>query len=497
MLHPTARARRPAWLVLALLAAGAASASAQTSHTPRTSHSAGKIAISTTSEEARADFVKGRALAENLRLEDSRAFFRRAIEKDPDFALAHLSLANSAPTGTEFFDHLGHAVALADKVSSGERLMILGAQAGANADPAGQLELYHELVTGHPGDERAHFLLGNAYFGRQDYEKAIAAYRRATDIASDFAPAYNIVGYAYRTVGRYGEAEQAFKKYIALIPNDPNPYDSYAELLMKMGRFDESIAQYRKALELNPQFSPSHIGIASNLMFQGKHDASRAEARKLYEAARNDGEKRAALFALTVTYLEEGRSDLAIAELEKQYALGEAAGDAANMAGDAISIGNVLLETGKPAEALKRFEQAVQVVQASQLSAEVKENAKLIKRSNAARAAVAAGDLATARQENEAFMRKAKAKQNPFQVRLAHEVSGMIALAEKNWDAALEHLGQANQQDPYNLYRQGLAYEGKGNRAKAKAMFEKAVNFNQLPTLNSAFVRMKAKQHKA
>ncbi len=269
------------------------------------------------------------------------------------------------------------------------------------------------------------------------------------------------------------------------------------ELLMKMGRFDESIAQYRKALELNPQFAPSYIGIASNLTFQGKYDASRAEARKLYDAARNDGEKRAAMFAATVTYLEEGKVDLALAELEKQYALGEAAGDAANMAGDATSIGNVLLETGKPAEALKRFEQAVQVVQASQLSAEVKENARLLHRYNAARAAVTAGDLATAKREKDAFVREAAAKQNPFQIRLGHEVAGMIALAEKNWDAALKHLGQANQQDPYNLYRQGLAYEGEGNRAKAKAMFESAAGFNQLPTLNSAFVRMKAKKYKA
>ena len=136
------------------------------------------------------------------------------------------------------------------------------------------------------------------------------------------------MGYAYRTEGRYGEAEQAFKKYVELIPDDPNPYDSYAELLMKMGRFDESIAQYRKALEQNPQFAPSYIGIASNLMFQGKYDASRAEAGKLYAGARNDGEKRAAMFQNTVTYVEEGKFDLALAELDKQYALGAGDDDA-------------------------------------------------------------------------------------------------------------------------------------------------------------------------
>jgi tetratricopeptide (TPR) repeat protein len=490
MLQPSVRARR-AWLVLAVLGAATAPAAAQTSH------AAGKVAITTTSEAARADFVKGRHLAENLRLEDSRQFFRSAIGKDPGFAMAHLSLANSSPTGTEFFEHLGHAVKLADKVSPGERLTIKGAEAGANADPAGQLELYQKLVADYPKDERAHFLLGNAYFGRQDYEKAIAEYRGATDIAADFAPAYNLLGYANRTLGRYDEAEKAFKKYIQLIPDDPNPYDSYAELLMKMGRFDESIGQYRKALEVNPQFSPSYTGIASNLMFQGKYDASRAEAKKLYEKARNDGDKRAAMFATTITYIDEGKTDLALAELDKQYTLGKGTDDAAAMAGDVTSMGNILLATGKPAEALKRYEQAVQVVEASDLSPEVKENAKQFHHYNAARVAIATGDLAKARGENETFMRQAQAKENPFQIRLGHEVAGMIALVEKSWDGALTHLDQANLQDPYNLYRQGLAYEGKGDQTRAKEKFASAVGFNQLPTINSALVRMKARSQKA
>jgi tetratricopeptide (TPR) repeat protein len=491
MSHPTARARRLSSFALAALIASAPSAAAQTAH------SAGKVPISTVSAEAKADFIKGRTLAENLRGHESRDFMRRAVAKDPNFALAHLNLANSSPTAKEFFEHLGHAVKLADKASPGERLMILGAQDGANADPAKQLEHYRQLVAEFPQDERARFLLGTTYFGQQDYEKAIEEYRRSIEIAPDFAPAYNIVGYAYRTEGRYPEAEQAFKKYIELIPNDPNPYDSYAELLMKMGRFDESITQYRKALEVNPQFAPSFLGIASNLALQGKYDASRAEARKLYDGARNDGEKRGAMFAITTTYAEEGKYDLALAELDKQYALGKGIGDAAAMAGDATFMGNVLLESGKPAEAKKKFDEAVQVTEASQLSPEVKENAKLLHRFNVARVAIATKDLATAKREGDAFMRESQAKKNSFQVRLGHEVAGRIALEEKDYEGALAHLEQANQQDPYNLYRMGLAYEGKGDNAKAKEMFRSAAEFNQLPTLNSAFARAKTRKLKA
>lgn len=488
MSHPTARPRRLGSLALAVLITSAPSAAAQTAH------SAGKVPISTASAEAKADFVKGRTLAENLRIHDSREFLFRAIAKDPDFALAHLNLATSAPTGTEFFEHLGHAVKLAEKASPGERLVIQAAQAGANADAAKTLELLQKLVADYPQDERGHFQLGTAYFGRQDYAKAIEECRRSISIAPGFAPAHNIIGYAYRFQGRYGDAEQAFKKYIELIPSDPNPYDSYAELLMKMGRFDESIAQYRKALEQNPHFPPSFIGISTNLMFQGKYDASRAEAGKLYAGARNDGAKRAAMFQNTVTYVEEGKFDLALAELDKQYALGEATGDAAGMAGDAVFMGNILLETGKPAEALKRFEQAVQITQASKLDAEIKENSKLLHRYNAARVAVATKDLATAKREGGAFLKASQAAESPFQIRLGHEVAGMIALEEKGYDAALAHLQQANQQDPYVLYRMGLAHEGQGDSAKAKELFRKAADFNQLPTLNSAFARAKTRK---
>jgi tetratricopeptide (TPR) repeat protein len=114
-----------------------------------------------------------------------------------------------------------------------------------------------------------------------------------------------------------------------------------------------------------------------------------------------------------------------------------------------------------------------------------------------AQVAIATGDLPTAKGEGDAFMKESQARKNNFQVRLGHELAGMIALKEKNYDGALAHLEQANQQDSYNLYRMGLAYEGKGDRAKAKEMFRSAAEFNQLPTLNSAFARAKTRKLEA
>ncbi|MGH7525924.1 MAG: hypothetical protein ACREMX_04405, partial [Gemmatimonadales bacterium] len=126
--HSVGGRPRLASFALAVMVAGSGSLEAQTAA------EAQKIPITTSSAEARQEYLKGRTLAENLRAHEAREFFLRAAAKDPSFALAPYNLALSAPTAKEFFEQLDRAVALADKASEGERLLILGQKAGANAD---------------------------------------------------------------------------------------------------------------------------------------------------------------------------------------------------------------------------------------------------------------------------------------------------------------------------------------------------------------------------
>src|SRR5882724_12214360 len=366
-------------------------AGAATETAAGTGNSSKSVALTTSSAEARDLYLKGRTLAEQLRAHDGRELFEQAAAKDPSFAMAHYQLAVTSATAKDFFTHEKEAVALADKASEGERLMIRILEANGNAKPKEALEYSEELVTKFPGDERAHFLLGTAYFGRQDYDRAIAELQKSISINPTFSGAYNLLGYGYRQVEKYDDAEQAFKKYIELIPNDPNPYDSYAELLMKTGRFDESIAQYRKALSLDPHFGNSHIGIATNLMLQGKHDDAAAEAQKLYDAARDDGDRRFALFTKEVIFVDAGKTDASLAEIEKEYWLDAKLGDSANMSGDAQLLGNILLDAGRTDAAAKKFWQALDVVEKSSLSDEVKQDTRLAGRYNDAQVALAKG----------------------------------------------------------------------------------------------------------
>lgn len=453
-----------------------------------------KIPVTTTSAEARDIFLKGRQLVDNLRLTDANPLFRKATEIDPQFALAYLYAAQTAPTGKEFFADLEAAAGLADKVSEGERLWITGVRAGAFADPETNRKCLTSLADMYPDDERAQMLLGVFHFGQQEYEKATKLLKRATDITPGFAPAYNQLGYAYRFLGQYKEAEETFEKYTQLIPDDPNPYDSYAELLLKIGRFEDAVVQYKKALAVDKHFANSYAGIAAALAYQGKHDEALRILDKALAIARTDGEKRAALFSRATVAADRGDLAQALIEMDRQYEIAEKGKDAAGMAGDLVFMGNILLEKGDAAAALKRFEKARECIQASSLAREVKENAALGYFYNAARARIAEHHLDDARSLAEKFREGAEAKKNLNQMRLVHELAGMLALEEGKADIAVTELQQANQLNPYNLYRLARAYTLGGDSGKAKSAMKQAAHFNGLPALNYAFMRTKALQ---
>ena len=466
-------------------------ASRNASDTAAAAHDA-EIPVTSASDEARTLYLQGRELSDQLRFHDARKLFEQAAGKDPAFALVHYDLAIVSPSPKGFVEHLDEAVKLSSQASEGERLMILSLKAGSTGDSKKSLEYTEELAAKYPRDARAQTLLGFAYSGQQQYDKAITTLTKATEVNPSYAPAYNLLGYMYMPQGKYAEAETAFKKYIELVPNDPNPYDSYAELLMKTGRFDESIVQYKKALSADPHFSSAHVGIAGNLMYQGKHDAATAEVQKLYDAARDDGDRRNALFTRAVIYVDQGRTKSAMGEMEKLYALDTKLGDTAAMSGDALQMGDILLDAGRTDEAAKRYRQSLALVEASGLSPEIKENAKVADHFNLARVALAKGDVAAAKAHAEQYRTAVEPTGDVGRIQAAHELAGTIALKEKDYDGAVTHLGQANQQDPYVAYVLATAYQKKGDSAKAKELAKQAAGANIPIALRYSMVRAKA-----
>jgi len=180
--------------------------------------------------------------------------------------------------------------------------------------------------------------------------------------------------------------------------------------------------------------------------------------------------------------------------MDKEYAVAEKKNDVAAMAADLQAKGNIALAAQQYAAAKQHFDRSFQMVQTSSLSQEIKDNAARVHHFNLAAIAIEKRDLTTAKSEAEEFRKAAEASNNAIQLKLVHELAGRTALAQKDYDQAIAELEQANQQDPRNLYRQGLAYQAKGDAAKAHEYFSQAAEFNSLPALPYAFIRTKAQK---
>lgn len=440
----------------------------------------GKIAISTESEEARELYLVGRDLSEKLRRTDAHGYFIRAIAADERFALAHLAAAINAPTNRQFFESLQRAVELADGASLGERLVIQAWDAQVRSDPSAQLDYLTQLVEAFPEDERAQNQLAAFYGGRQEFDRAIEHFKRATQINPEFSPPYNSLGYTYRAVGDYAAAEAAFERYIELIPDEPNPYDSYAELLMKTGRFEESIENYEKALELDPNFVFSFQGIANNLMFLGKFDEARGKLEELLQRSRSDAERRVALMWKAASHLHEGSPEKALAACGEAFTVAEEGGDGPAAAEILVAQGDILLESGSLDDAAEHYSEALATLERTSLQEELKARGRRTHIYHLARVAVAAGELDKARSLAADYAELVARRKVPFENRRRHELAGSIALADEDWAGAVAELEQADHQDPRVLYFLAQAHRGAGNTEQARDLAERAASFNGL-----------------
>jgi len=453
-----------------------------------------KIPITTCSEKALDAFLKGRWLFDNLRLTDAHEYFLRAAEADSNFALAHLRVALTAPTNSEFFEAFRRAIETSERASEGERFLIAAYEAAVAGEPELQYAKLQALVALFPRDERAHNELGNfLYFNQQDYEAAISAYRTSIEINPAFPQPYNMLGYSLRFIGDYAAAEDAFRRYAELVPDQPNPYDSYAELLMKMGRFEESIAGYEKALAIDPNFVASYIGIGNNRMFMGRFEDARTAFSEIEAIARSDAERRLICTWRAASYLHEGDFENAFDEIQRRYDIATETDDRGSMSGDLNFMGDTLLRAGRADEAAEKYRAQIEMIQSSDVTDEVKEAAARNQKYDLARVALWQGDLATASELANAYREAVEIHGVRFEVQRTHELDAMIAIAESDLDDAIAHLERANQQDPQIWLLKARAHAAKGDTEKARQACQHVIDFNQL-SINLAFVRNPARE---
>ncbi|UCD38641.1 MAG: tetratricopeptide repeat protein, partial [Fidelibacterota bacterium] len=451
-----------------------------------TTGSTAEVPITSASEEARATYIEARQLAENLSLNEARATYERAIEQDPEFALAYWGRAILAISNQDFRNYLNQAVALAPNVSRGERLMIEANQALSEDKPETALRIRKRLARMYPNDKRVQNTLGASYFGLDEVEPAIAAYEKAAALDADYPPPYNILGYLYLAEHQFDKAEDAFKNYLRLIPDEANVYDSMADLYTRTGRYQDAIENYGMALERNPTFAFSQRKIGLNQLYMGKFEEGRASISQAIPLERTPFGRVLDQEMIAFSYLFEDNPDETFNGLVQALELAETENLTVRVA--LIHSGLCRLHfliTGDLAQA----EAELQAYKAINEAGGITEGARdfYTELAFAQEALIAAKrkdfDLAFAKAEE--LKSSIAAGENPTETEGYHQLIGQIHLEQGEFSKAQDHFDQGNEDNPYTYYLMAQAQAGAGNHDRAKEYYQRTIDWNEVISYNA------------
>src|SRR5437773_1319154 len=146
---------------------------------------------------------------------------------------------------------------------------------------------------------------------------------RALAIDGQLAEPHATLGTVHEYSWQWAEAEKEFKRALELNPNYPTAYHWYSILLKNLGRNDEAAAMIKRARELDPLSSVISLNVSRMYQLQNNPDASIENSLKTIELDPNFGP---AYEYLALSYLKRGRNAEAIAAAEKAAELTNRAG---------------------------------------------------------------------------------------------------------------------------------------------------------------------------
>jgi tetratricopeptide (TPR) repeat protein len=205
----------------------------------------------------------------------------KALDMEPDNALAHINLGNSLRVKgrlDEAVEHYKKALAI-EPDNAGAHLNlgnILRAQ--ARLDEA--MAHYLKALDIEPDNAGAHINVGNVFRAGGRLDKAIAHYVKALEVEPDSAGAHLNLGNVFQALGNLDDAAAHYEKALSLKPGPAAAHINLGNILQAQGRLDDAMAQYRKALDIEPGHAAAHISLGDVLQARGKLDEAIAHYKK-------------------------------------------------------------------------------------------------------------------------------------------------------------------------------------------------------------------------
>jgi len=455
----------------------------------------GVLPITTKSVAARQLFVDGLVKLQNLHGPEAMEAFHKAVQLDPDFALANIMISfesvDPSVDPAEKVAARDRANAAKSKVSRGEQLVIDWLTNSSEGRMVPAIQAMNEVLEQFPRDKFVAWLGAVWVENQQQIARAIPMFERVVELNPDFAPPLNELAYCYARTRNFDKAFTTMQRYITLLPNESNPQDSYAEILRMAGHFDEALVHYRASLKIDPAFVYSQLGIADTYALKG--DQPRARAEYALAILHASSKTEAATWGLqsAITFIRErdfAGADAALRGVAKSAHQNDLAVPEAEayrtMASYQLNGATALELLRKAEDVLHEKHSLPKVAQQEELALVLRERvSRSVRDGN--------NDVANAALKQ---LRDLSESTHDQVVQIAFDGADGIALViQGKYEDALAHLAEDNR-NPISLNFMMQAYQKTGDKAHADELNQLLSEWNE-PTLEQALVAAEMRSH--
>jgi TolB-like protein/Tfp pilus assembly protein PilF len=284
----------------------------------------------TENSEAHEFYLKGRFFWNKRTANDLKtaiSYFRQAIDKDPNYALAYAGLADSYAILSAFGagspeESLPAAEAAAKKAldlddtlaeaHTSLALVLLG----YDLDFDGSIREFQRAIELNPNYATAHHWFGIGPLMRSGrFDDAIAECKRAVELDPLSLINNADLGHTYRSARRYDEAIEQLRKTLEMDPGFYYAHSALGRALESKGALDAAIQEYQKARTLNDD-----PGLLSLLGHAYASSGNKTEALKLLDQMKELSKQRyVSAYSFALVYLGLGDKEEALRWLDKSY----------------------------------------------------------------------------------------------------------------------------------------------------------------------------------
>ena len=209
----------------------------------------------TSSLEALKSFSLGDAQRAQGREVESIPFFERAIELDPDFAVAYARLGtvnNNSGNREVAIENYEKAFELQDRASERERFYLTAHYYNTvEGDADRAIDTYRLWRESYPYDSTPAINLASIYTRRQEFRQAAEMARIAIDL-EPHPIAYGQLANAYRNLGQDDDWLDLIEDWQDYLPDDGTPFNELASYYFQRGEFEEARAAAEEAVAVEP-----------------------------------------------------------------------------------------------------------------------------------------------------------------------------------------------------------------------------------------------------